>query len=177
MAHVHHLSADEVKYEHAKAERAAFVVSEAISEPDLMRRALESLEGINRGIGMLWPEFLRWEQITHGHSDDRAEIPTWKFEPRVAPRVRDLISALTPEERARFQQSLETLCANPYLDNVTKFSVAYPPQVLSLYQDDAFRVVYRIVSGVVVDLLNFDWAEEIPSIAQWDDWYSSQIRR
>ena len=61
MTLIHHLSAEEARYERAKAERATFIVSEAISDPHLMVAALDGIEAYERGRGMLWPEFLRWE--------------------------------------------------------------------------------------------------------------------
>jgi hypothetical protein len=93
-----------------------------------------------------------------------------KFEVRVTPRVRDLVASLKSDDRSTFDHSLDTLCSNPYLDNVTKFAVPYPPEVLFLYQDDAFRIVYRIVDNVTVDLLNLSWAPLVPTVAEWDDW-------
>jgi hypothetical protein len=172
MALGHHLSAEEVRYERAKAERATFIVSEAISDPHLMVAALDGIEAYERGRGMLWPEFLRWELSRHGEGLFGEHGPSWtlKFEPRVCPRVRDLVTTLGPDDRARFEQSLGALCTRPYIDNVSKFSVAYPPVVLSLYQDEAFRIVYRMSSSVVVDLLNIDGAPDVPSVADWDDW-------
>jgi len=172
MALVHHLSAEEARYERAKAERATFIVSEAISDPHLMVAALDGIEAYERGRGMLWPEFLRWELSRRGEGLSGEHGPSWtlKFEPRVCPRVRDLVTTLASEDRARFEKSLGALCTRPYLDNVSKFSVAYPPLVLSLYQDEAFRIVYRMSSSVVVDLLNLDGAPDVPSVANWGDW-------
>jgi hypothetical protein len=87
--------------------------------------------------------------------------------------VRDLVWSLKPDDRATFDHSLDTLCSNAYIDNVSKFAVPYPPVVLFLYQDDAFRIVYRIVDNVMVDLLNLSWAPLVPTIAEWDDWLNN----
>lgn len=42
-----HLSPERVRFERAKAERANFIVSEAISDPELTRQALDGLEAID----------------------------------------------------------------------------------------------------------------------------------
>jgi hypothetical protein len=95
-----------------------------------------------------------------------------KLELRLSSRVRDLVTSLPPDDRAVFEQCVDALCTNPYLDNVTNFAVVYPPAVLLLHQDGPFRMVYRIAGGVVVDLLNLDLAPDVPSIAEWEDWKS-----
>lgn len=169
------MSPEELRYERAKAERANFIVSEALCDPELVARALEGLEATTRGISMLWPEFLNWEKTRH-HGQPIPEhdpLRGARFEPRVAPRVRDLVANLPPEDRARFDQKLATLCANPYLDNLTRFALPYPPVVLSLYQDGPFRIIYRVVNNAVVDLLNLDTAPYVPSVSEWDDWRAS----
>lgn len=166
------LSPEEVRFERAKAERANFIVSEAIGDPQFMKQALDGIEPCDRGISMLWPEFLLWESRRRGESAEPAKnvVAGLRFEPRVSPRVRDLVASLTNAERALFEQSLIGLCTNPFIDNVTKFSLPYPPVVLFLYQDGPFRIIYRIVSGAVIDLLNLSWAPDVPSIAEWDAW-------
>ena len=94
-----------------------------------------------------------------------------KLEVRVTPRVRDLIANLAPDDRASFEQHLDVLTNDPYVDNLTKFAVAYPPVVVQLYQDGPYRIVYRIVSNTIVDLLNIGIAPYVPPVAEWDAWF------
>lgn len=172
MATLHQLSSQEAKFERAKAERANFIVSEAVGDLPFMSQALGGIEPCEHGIGMLWPEFLQWERFRLGHTETNEKItgPKLKFQPRVAPRVRDVVSSLSPDDRAGFERRLSALCTDPYIDNVTKFSVAYPPVILFLYQDGPFRIVYRITGGSVIDLLNVGWAPTVPAISEWDNW-------
>jgi len=172
MATVHQLSSQEAKFERAKAERANFIVSEVVGDLQFMTHALNGIEPCEHGIGMLWPEFLQWEKLRLGQTDasEKNTSSGLKFQPRVAPRVRDIVSGLAPDDRVAFERCLSALCTNPYIDNVTKFSVAYPPVILFMYQDGPFRIVYRITGGSVVDLLNVGWAPAVPSISSWDDW-------
>lgn len=58
MEFVHHLAPVEIMLE-----RAAFIVSEAISDPSLLPSAMDELKAGDRGIGLLGPEFLRWEHV------------------------------------------------------------------------------------------------------------------
>ena len=51
-----------LKLERAKAERANLIVSMAVTDPELMRNALAGLQAAERGISMLWNDFLHWEE-------------------------------------------------------------------------------------------------------------------
>ncbi|HLH73778.1 MAG TPA: hypothetical protein VKX96_10885 [Chloroflexota bacterium] len=172
MVTLHRLSPQQAKYERAKAERANYIVSEVISDPQFMSQGIRGIESCEHGICMLWPEFLQWESAQFGqdapHAKDQG--PKLKFTPRVAPRVRDFIASLTHDDRILFEHHLAALCTNPHIDNVTKFSVPYPPIILFLYQDGPFRILYRIVGGTVVELLNVGEASYVPSIDEWDEW-------
>lgn len=169
MIQARQLSPEQTRYERAKAERANYIVSEAISDAELMAQVFDGLEASQRGISLLWSEFLRWENDHHGKYDAPVGHLGTKFELRLAPRVRDIVTNLAPDDRARLEHALEDLSANAYIDNVTKFSLPYPPSVFVLYQDGPFRIVYRILNSVVADLLNLSWAADVPSIAEWDD--------
>jgi mRNA-degrading endonuclease RelE of RelBE toxin-antitoxin system len=168
MIQARHLSPEQARYERAKAERANYIVSEAIGDVDLMAKAFEGVEASQRGISLLWSEFLRWENSRHGKEDARIEHFGSKYELRVSPRVRDIITTLAPDDRANLEHALEEVSANALIDNVTKFALPYPPAVFILYQKGPFRIVYRIINSIVVDLLNLSWAEDVPSIADWN---------
>jgi hypothetical protein len=60
-------SPEVVKYERAKAERANLIVSLAVSDPELMTHALAGLQAADRGIGLLWKDFLHWEETRPQH--------------------------------------------------------------------------------------------------------------
>jgi hypothetical protein len=60
-------SPDIVKYERAKAERANLIVSLAVSDPELMTQALAGLEAADRGISLLWKDFIHWEETRPQH--------------------------------------------------------------------------------------------------------------
>ena len=55
------LSPEDIRLERAKAERANFIVSEALGDPELLRHALEGLHANDRGVGLFWIDFLHWE--------------------------------------------------------------------------------------------------------------------
>ncbi len=55
-------SPEVVKYERAKAERANLIVSLAVSDPELMTHVLAGLQAVDRGISLLWKDFLHWEE-------------------------------------------------------------------------------------------------------------------
>lgn len=83
--------------------------------------------------------------------------------------MRDLVTSLPKEARELFERDVLALCANPTIDNVTKFPLPSPPIVLVLYQDGPYRMVYRIHSVVGVDLLHLSWAEDVPTIDEWGE--------
>ena len=55
-------SPEVVKYERAKSERANLIVSLAVSDPELMAHALAGLRDADRGVSLLWKDFLHWEE-------------------------------------------------------------------------------------------------------------------
>ncbi len=61
-----------------------------------------------------------------------------KFELKLQRRVIYFISNLTPEDKAQLVHSIEALRLDPYVDNITKFVLPYPPAVFNLYQDGRF---------------------------------------
>jgi hypothetical protein len=169
MLQARHLSPDRVKFERAKAERASYVVSEALSDPGLITEALNGLEAVDRGKGLLWQEFVRWEISRHGAEASGHEILLHaSVELRLAPRVRDLVTNLHREERALFERDVQAICDISAIDNVTKFALPSPPIVLVLYQNGPFRLVYQNHNVTGVDLLYLGWADEVPSIEDWD---------
>jgi mRNA-degrading endonuclease RelE of RelBE toxin-antitoxin system len=95
-----------------------------------------------------------------------------KYELRLAPHVRDLVAGLAPDDRAQFERAMDDVGNNPYIDNVSKFALPCPPELLCLYQAGPFRVVYRIIDDVVVDLLNLSAAPYVPPIEEWNAWVS-----
>ena len=74
---------------------------------------------------------------------------------------------MPPEDRQQFEDDVQAICANPAIDNVTKFALPSPPIVLVLFQNGPFRMVYQNHNVVGVDLLHVGWAEEVPSIEEW----------
>jgi hypothetical protein len=169
MIYATHLSPSEARYARTKAERASFIVSEAISDTRLMAKAREGLEASQHGISMLWGEFLQWEASRRREDHSRqASAAGMHGELRVAPRVRDVVTALSAVERELFEHCVRTLCGEPFVDNVTKFALPSPPIVLCLYQNGPFQFVYRILNNTGVDLLVVSWVPEVPSIADWD---------
>ena len=169
MLQARHLSPDRVKFERAKAERASYVVSEALSDPGLITEALNGLEAVDRGRGLLWQEFLRWENSRRSvDAGGHETLLHASVELRLAPRVRDLVTMLPSEERAEFERDVQAICDNSAIDNVTKFALPSPPIVLVLYQNGPFRMVYQNHNVTGVDLLYLGWADEVPSIEDWD---------
>jgi hypothetical protein len=163
------LSPERVRFERAKAERASYIVSEALSDPVLETEALNGLAATERGLCLLWQEFLRWENTRRGvEADSKHSGLHVNVELRLAPRVRDLIIGLPPEERRLLELDIQELCANPTIDNVTKFALPSPPIVLILYQKGPYRMVYQNHNVVGVDLLYVGWAEQVPSIEEWE---------
>jgi hypothetical protein len=59
------MAPERIHYERAKAERAHYIVSLAGGDQDLMREVRRGLEASDRGVSLLWLEFLRWEQSRH----------------------------------------------------------------------------------------------------------------
>ncbi len=96
-----------------------------------------------------------------------------KFELQLAPHVRDVVAGLAPDDRAEFERAMDEVCSNPYVDNVSRFALPCPPLTLLLYQAGPFRVVYRIVDDIMVDLLNLSAAPYVPPIEEWDTWKES----
>jgi hypothetical protein len=168
MLHSHHLSPEAVRLERARAERANYIVSEAISDPNFIRQAATGLDSSQHGVSMLWREFLRWEASDRRHEEaEQVSVLGLHLELRLAPRVRDIVTHLSPADRQLFENSLLALCDNPSIDNITKFAVPSPPIVLALYQDGPFRVVYRVLGDTGVDVLNVGLAPEVPTLEQW----------
>jgi hypothetical protein len=162
------LSSEQMRFERAKAERASYIVSEALSDPILETEALSGLEATERGLCLLWQEFLRWENTRRGiEADSKHSDLHLNVELRLAPRVRDLLIGLSPADRRLLELAIQQICANPTIDNVTRFALPSPPIVLVLYQNGPYRVVYQHHHVVGVDLLYVGQAEQVPSIEEW----------
>jgi hypothetical protein len=162
------LSPEQMRIERAKAERASYIVSEALSDRVLETEALNGLEATERGLCLLWQEFLRWENTRRGVEADSQHAKLHvNVELRLAPKVRDLLIRLSPDDRQLLELDVQEICANPTIDNVTKFALPSPPIVLILYQKGPYRVVYQNHNVVGVDLLYVDRAEQVPSIEEW----------
>src|SRR5258708_29480413 len=119
MVQARHLSPERMRFERAKAERASYIVSEALSDRILVTESLAGLEATERGLCLLWQEFLRWENSRRGRETDGRQTGLHvSVELRLAPRVRDLVSRMPPEERQQFEDDVQAICTNPAIDNV-----------------------------------------------------------
>jgi hypothetical protein len=86
-----------------------------------------------------------------------------EYEVRLLRPAEDFFRSLAPEDQEHLGRLFSLLEANPHLDGTTKISVTIPPVEFSLYSDARFWILYHLVEGTIVRVLNVDWAEEPPS--------------
>jgi hypothetical protein len=85
------------------------------------------------------------------------------FEVRLQKPARDFLRRLPPDQPDQLDRVgilLDRLEDDPHVDGVTKITQLLPPVSLSLLNDGEFWILYHIVRGNTVSVLNIDYAEE-----------------
>ena len=85
------------------------------------------------------------------------------------------LGQMTLEEWIQAQQIIDSICADPSVDNVVKFEVYRPPSVYRYYFDPPFKITYRLASPVHIYIMSIRAAENVPPLSEWDDWLKGDL--
>ena len=73
------------------------------------------------------------------------------------------LSSLDHVDRETFYQVLDTLCADPYPDSVSKVELPFPyrPGTIA-YSHDGFWIAYVILNAATIAVVQVYWAPDSP---------------
>ena len=76
------------------------------------------------------------------------------FEAVFVGRSRAQHAALSAVERSDADRSIHQIELNPWIDGTTKISYLMAPLIFTLYDDDRWRIVYRLVDERFVEIFS-----------------------
>ena len=80
------------------------------------------------------------------------------------PSLKFLDQQASSHERQQILNIVESICADPHVDGITKFYFEAPPLVLRIYKQAEWWIVYYSPRKSVLHIVNIGRATEHPSI-------------